>query len=234
MKKNLKKPLTLVSNGIRNNLPTQREVVFLPYKASMWDSLESVWRKMEDDPDVNAIVMPIPYYDKNPDGSFNEIHYEATQFPQDVPITGYMNYSLEDRHPDAIYIHNLYDDWNYVTSVHPDYFSSKLKEYTDELVYIPYYVLGEIDPDNKEALEGNAHFIKVPGVLNAHRVIVQSENWRKAYIKVLTEYAGRETKKIWEKKIEVGVSPKVERVRNLKAEDLKLPEEWKSVTEKAD
>ena len=46
----------------------RREVVFLPYKASMWDSLESVWKRYEDDPLVDAYVIPIPYYDKNPDG----------------------------------------------------------------------------------------------------------------------------------------------------------------------
>ena len=43
-------------------IPDRREVVFLPYKASMWDSLESVWMAAEEDEDCDAYVVPIPYY----------------------------------------------------------------------------------------------------------------------------------------------------------------------------
>lgn len=232
--KNLRKPIVKTSGGIKNNLHTTKEVVFLPYKASMWDSLESVWKKMDADPDITAIVIPIPYYDKNPDGSFKEIHYEATEFPADVPITGYQNYNFAERHPDAIYIHNPYDDANFVTSVHPDFYSDKLREYTDELVYIPYFVLGDIDPSNEEAVKGVEHFITVPGVYNAHRVIVQSEDWKKVYVKVMTKYTGKENKAYWEAKIDGSGSPKMERVLNLKETDYVIPKDWEKVTTKAD
>ena len=232
--KKLRKLLLNVSNGIRNRIPAQREVVFLPYKASMWDSLESVWREMDADPDCEAIVVPIPYYDKNSDGTFGEMHCEIALFPKDVPVRDYRTYNIVGRHPEAIYIHNPYDEGNYVTSVHPDYYSSKLKEYTDELVYIPYFVLGEIDPDDKEAVEGMEHFCTVAGVVNAHRVIVQSEAMKQVYVNVLTKFAGEETRAYWEKKIEGTGSPKIERVLALKPEDFELPEDWKRITKRAD
>ena len=232
--KRLRRILVNVSNGIKNRIPTQKEVVFLPYKASMWDSLESVWKEMDADPDVTAFVIPIPYFDKNPDGTFGQLHYEAGLFPADVPVVGYGSYDLAARHPDAIYIHNPYDEANYVTSVHPDYYSSRLKNMTDELVYIPYFILGDIDPADKGAVEGNEHFVTVPGVVNAHRVIVQSEEWRRVYIDVMTKYAGEQTRRYWQEKIEARVSPKVERVRNLKKEDYELPDEWRSLTDRPD
>ena len=232
--KKLRKMLQYVSDGIENRISTQREVVFLPYKASMWDSLESVWREINDDPDVTAIVIPIPYYDKNPDGTFKQPHYEGLQFPGDVPVVEFQKYNIEERHPDAIYIHNPYDGANFVTSVHPDYYSSRLKDLTDELVYIPYYVLDEIDPFNKAAVKGVEHFITVPGVVNAHKVIVQSENWRKAYIDVMTEHAGEKTRSYWEQKIVAKESPKFERVKNLTAEDHRLPAEWEKLVVKPD
>lgn len=94
-----------------------------------------------------------------------------------------------------------------MTSVAPEYYSSKLKDYTEELVYIPYFILGDIDPTNKEAVEGVEHFVTVPAVINAHRVIVQSEDWRKVYINVMTKYAGNNTRSYWEKKIEGSVNP---------------------------
>ena len=232
--KKLRKLLLSVSNGIENHIPTEREVVFLPYKASMWDSLESVWKRMDEDPSVTAIVVPIPYFDKNPDGSVREMHYEIDDFPKDVPVTDYRSYDIEARHPDTVYIHNPYDDRNYVTSVLPDFYSSRLKDLTDELIYIPYFVLGDIDPSDKEAVEGVEHFVVLPAVMNASKVIVQSEKWRQVYIDVMTKYAGKETRPYWEKKIDGSGSPKLERVRNLRAEDFEIPEGWNRVIDKPD
>ncbi len=230
----LRKLLLDVLNGIEKRIPTQREVFFLPYKASMWDSLESVWRKLNADPDVTARVMPIPYYDKNPDGTFRQLHYEGLQFPADIPIELYQDYDLEAIHPDAIYIHNPYDEANFVTSVHPNYYSSVLKKQTEELVYIPYFVLGEIDPANKAAVEGVEHFITLPGVVNAHKVIVQSPEWRQVYIDVMSKHMGEGTRKYWENKIDGSGSPKMERVKNLKSSDFEIPEEWRKITDRPD
>lgn len=232
--KKLRRLLINVSNGIRNRISTQRLVVFLPYKASMWDSLESVWKEMDADPDVTAMVIPIPYYDRDSEGRLFQLHYEGTMLPADVPVELYSKYNLEAMHPDAIYIHNPYDEANYVTSVAPEYYSSKLKDYTEELVYIPYFILGDIDPTNKEAVEGVEHFVTVPAVINAHRVIVQSEDWRKVYIDVMTKYAGNNTRSYWEKKIEGSGSPKLERVKNLTAQDYQIPEDWNGLIERSD
>lgn len=149
--KKIQKQLSRLKSGIAYDLPEDRkEVVFLPAMASMWDSLESVWRAADDDPDCDTYVIPIPYYDKNPDGSFKEEHYEGNQYPKDVPITHYDEYDLEARHPDVIYIHNPYDGLNLVTSVHPRFYAQNLKNFTDKLVYIPYFVLGEVDPDDRK------------------------------------------------------------------------------------
>lgn len=123
-------------------IPAKLEVVFLPYKASMWDSLESIWRAADADPDCNARVIPIPYYDRNPDHSFAAMHYEGKDFPDYVSITHYSEYDIESNQPDIIYIHNPYDNRNYVTSVAPEYYSFELKKYTPMLVYVPYHVSG--------------------------------------------------------------------------------------------
>ena len=109
----------------------KKEVVFLPYKASMWDSLESVWQAAEEDGQCDAYVIPIPYYDKNPDGSLGEMHYEGEEYPEYVPIVSWKEYDISEHYPDVIYIHNPYDNWNYVTTVHPDFYASKLCQYTD-------------------------------------------------------------------------------------------------------
>ena len=135
----LQKQLSEISRSVKDDIPERLEILFLPYKASMWDSLESIWKAAYADESCDAYVVPIPYYDRNPDGSMGQYHYEGMEFPSYVPITSYSDYDLEKRRPDVIYIHNPYDDHNFVTSVDTAYYSSELKKYTDLLVYIPYY-----------------------------------------------------------------------------------------------
>lgn len=209
-----------------------REVVFLPYKASMWDSLESVWKRENEDPNCNAVVIPIPYYDKNPDGSFKMMHYEGNEYPSYVPVIKYDEYDFEGRHPDAIYIHNPYDNFNLVTSIHPYFYCENLKKFTDKLIYIPYFVLAEARPEDKDYLTSIEHFVNVPGVVLADEVIVQSPDMAKAYVNIIIESyrkAGNlklAKRSIWEAKIKGTGSPKIEKIKNLSREDCIIPEEW--------
>ena len=222
--------------SIKNDIKVKQEIVFMPYKASMWDALESVWKAADEDPDCDAYVVPIPYYDRKNDFSFGEMHYEGEDFPDYVPITHYNAYNLETRHPDAIYIHNPYDECNYVTSVDPKFYSSELKNYTDCLIYIPYFVLEEPNPNDPLAIKNIAHFATTPGVINAHKVIVQSEAMREVYIKALIEKYGDtpELRNYFESKIFGTGSPKFDKVCNTKKEDIKIPDEWLKVIQKED
>ncbi len=240
--KKIQKQLTGLQNSIKYDLPEDRkEVVFLPYKASMWDSLESVWKAADADENTDAYVIPIPYFDKNPDGTFREEHYEGDQYPKYVPVTRYDEYDLKTRRPDVIYIHNPYDECNHVTSVHPYFYSKNLRNFTDKLVYIPYFILGEIEPDNQAAIESMKHFCFTPGTIYADQVIVQSENMRQIYI---NEYmkAAKEMglpgehvdRKFLEKKFLGTGSPKIDKVLNTRKEDLEIPAEWLRIIEKPD
>lgn len=224
--KKLNKQYLQIRNHIVYEIPVKKEVVFLPYKASMWDSLESVWKKCCEEPDCEVNVIPIPYFDKNPDGSAKEVHYEGNQYPKDVPIVHYEDYNLEKSHPDEIYIHNPYDEYNYVTSVHPAFYSKNIKNYTDKLIYIPYFVLADPDPTNPASIENISHFAQTPGVLHADEVRVQSENMRLCYIEAMVQWCGENTRKIWEKKIIAERSPKFDKVASTHKEDIVLPEDW--------
>ncbi len=134
--KGLHRLLVQIENCIKYEMEMRIEAVFLPYKASMWDSMESVWKAADEDSDCDAYVIPIPYYDKNPDGSFGKEHYEGNQYPDYVPITRYDTYDFETRQPDIIFIHNPYDECNYVTSVHPFFYSKNLKLFTNHMYRI--------------------------------------------------------------------------------------------------
>ncbi len=229
--KDLENHMKRTRNKIEGEVPDRLEVVFLPYKASMWDSLESVWMAAEADEECDAYVIPIPYYDKNPDGSFRREHYEAAEYPDYVPVISYDEYDFSKRHPDIIFIHNPYDEYNYVTTVHPFFYSKNLKEYTDKLVYIPYFVLDEVSPDDRAAVDDIRDFLTTPGVIHADTVIVQSENMRKVYIDELLHHMGdtKENRRYLENKILGLGSPKVDRVIKAASADIDLPEEWRRI-----
>lgn len=220
-----------ISKSVEEDIPARIEVVFCPYKASMWDSLESVWKAATEDENCDAYVIPIPYFDKNPDGSFAKEHYEGLEYPEYVPITYYKSYNFEERRPDMVFIHNPYDEFNFVTSVHPFFYAANLNKYTDKLVYIPYFVLGEPDWETMtdESKEKMRMFCIQQGVLQSHFTIVQSEAMKKVYVNTLCNEFGEHLRPMWEDKILPLGSPKFDKINSMTADDIIIPEEWKPV-----
>ena len=209
----------------------KKEIFFLPYKASMWDSLESVWKAAcEDKEHCNAYVMPIPYADRNPDETVAAWHCERDQFPKYVPTLDWQQVNLKAWHPDVIFYHNPYDNCNAVTSVDEQYYSRNLRYCADKLVYIPYFVLDEIEPGDEGAEESIAHFITAPGVLNADLIVVQSEKMRQVYIHVLTRHTNQ-GEEYWKAHVSGAGSPKIDKVLTSKKEDFEMPEKWRRLVE---
>ena len=227
-----------VASVYDTEFPERSEVVFLPYNASMWDSLESVWMAADADPDCDAYVVPIPYYKLESNQRIKELCYEGELYPENVPVVHYEDYDIELRQPDKIFIHNPYDEANFVTSVLPEFYSSRIKGFTDQLVYIPYFVLGEIEPDDEEAIEGIKHFCTLPGVIHADKVIVQSEEIREIYINEYKKAFLKQGVKIPRKELEEKIlalgSPKFDKVASTVKEGVEIPEEWKRIIEKPD
>lgn len=240
-RKVLNKKLIRAENSVKTDVRVKTEVVFISYKASMWDSLESVWRSASLDPDCDAYVLAVPYYDLNPDRSFGQFHYEGDEYPEDVPVIHYEAYDLVVRKPDVIYFHNPYDNWNLVTSVDPRFYSSNLRKYTEKLVYIPYFLLDEIEPDDQAAIDRMKHFVWLPGVINADKVVVQSEKMKQIYVKEYLKtakengFTGKHLDREYLEQKFLGLgSPKVDKVLNTRKEDLEIPEEWLRVIQKTD
>ena len=126
--KKIRKQMMQVYTRIRFEIPDDRkEIVFLPYKVSMWDSLESVWKAAIKDECCDVYVISVPYFDREPDGTLGKMHDEEKEYPEYVPVLSWKEFSIEEHRPDIIYIHNPYDQYNYVTSVHPDFYAARLK-----------------------------------------------------------------------------------------------------------
>ena len=124
-----------------------------------------------------------------------------------------------------IFIHNPYDECNRVTRVPEEYYARNLKQHTDLLVYIPYFVSEEEGPDDLQC--------QLPGVLYADRVVVQPGT---VYDKFCRVYSDVLRQRGWEGKflpaqkkfLPLG-SPKVDKVLNTRVEIEDLPESWRKV-----
>lgn len=100
-----------------------------------------------------------------------------------------------------ILIHNPYDEYNLTTSVHPFFYARNLKQYTDNLIYVPCFPLDEIQPDDLKSRYNMRYYVSMPGIVHADLVLVQSEQMQQNYIDHLTDFAGKDTRHIWLKKI---------------------------------
>lgn len=200
-----------IRNLLYDLIPDKLEIVFLPYNTSMWDSMESVWMAAKEDENCDVYVVPIPYYDRNPDGTFSQYHYEGDKLPDYVPVTYYENYNIQKRWPDIVYIHNPYDQFNYVTSVDPRYYSYELKKRTEILVYIPYYSTSGGMSEAQAAC--SAYY-------QADYIVIQAEKYRKFFDPALPK----------EKFLPFG-SPKFDRIIRICNNPPEPPEEWKEQLE---
>lgn len=185
------------------------KVVFFPYKAEMWDSLESFYLAAKEDPDCDAYLVPIPYYEFDKKGGKPKVNYDIDRFPASENPIPFNQFDHTDGSIDIAYIHNPYDDHNLVTSVHPAYYSKELKKYVHKLVYTPYFVTaGFVSADQ----------LSLPVYDNVDYVVLQSE------------YSKRSCKGVnyYDKILPFG-SSKIDMIIKKCTEGVEVPEEWKAV-----
>lgn len=169
----MKLTISQIKKMINEEIKTKLEIVFMPYKASMWDSFDSIYAEAINDPECEVHVVPIPFYEKNAEGQIIKFCYEGNDLPDNISTTPYEIYNFEERKPDIIYIHNPFDGHNTLTMVNPRFFSENLSNYTNMLVYVPYYVAGS--SQNPQ--------VNLPLACNhVNKIVVQSSTLREAYI----------------------------------------------------
>ena len=144
------------------------KVYFLPYLASMWRSMDCLYREhLEAGDEVH--VMPIPFWGLV-NGKREIAQYQGYEFP--VDFEDYRKIDLKSEHPDKLYFHNPYDDRNTITSVDPAFYSPELRGMTGELIYVPYYTKAAGDLSSA---------VRAPGVQNADTVVTWTEAQKAAY-----------------------------------------------------
>ena len=192
-------------------------IVFFPYKASMWDSLESVYLAALKDDEVDAKVVPIPYFKLSDKG--DEPCYEGDLFPEGIPITHYSAYDLTVERPDIVFVHNIYDQYNTLTRVFEEYHTYNLRKHTDMLVYVPYNLASFVPPKPGSGTEMIAYGL--PSVANVDKIILSGDHLADAAMKFGIPH---------HKLLPLG-SPKVDKLVFLQRNGVSYPDGWAQLIE---
>lgn len=202
-----------------------RKVVFLPCHPNMWEGFHTIWEKETSTENTEVKVIPVPTYIRGEGTSVHDPEYITTGYPQEVEICGLNDYHLDEEHPDTIYVQNIQDADNPIFAVHPEFHTTKLKDYTDNLVYIPYHCLGHIDPDYFYLKRVYAKLLTPPGIHNVNKVIVHSENAREVYASILSD-ANDKLFHQWMEKITCDDYPRIKILNKYTKDTVPYPNSW--------
>ena len=178
----------------------KRTVLFMPFKAKYWKTMQPLWEKYSQIEDIDVLVMPMHYYYRNINGTVEQ-YVEEDEYPKGLHVVSLDEYNFEKNRPVEIVFQNPYDECNVATTVHPIYYSKNLFMHTDKLTYIPYFTTEEIAEDDMRADVSMNEYVTMPGVVYSDRVILQSENIKKLYVRKLVEFYGEDTRDEWESKL---------------------------------
>jgi phosphorylcholine metabolism protein LicD len=177
-----------VTNVIEKEYLNRNEIVIIPYRAKYWYAIKDIYEKYRSDPMTDIYVIPTELHHKDAIGKFVDSIYEGNQYPENVVITDYHSYSVEKHLPDKIYIQNAYDEWNPVISTDIDYYSRVLRDFTKELIYIPWFFMEDADLKDEYGKKAVQFAAFLPGVIYADKIYVQSEALRERYVAGLTDF----------------------------------------------
>ncbi|MDR1397679.1 MAG: hypothetical protein LBJ14_08110, partial [Desulfarculales bacterium] len=110
----------------------QYKVVFFPYLASTWDSLQSVYEAFAKDERFITDIVIIPAHRRAPTGRVSL--YEDFLADTDIPHTLYQDYDLAQDQPDIAFVNNPFDQ-----VVEPSFYAANIRRHCKTLVYVPYY-----------------------------------------------------------------------------------------------
>lgn len=203
----LRRAFTHISEAVKAQIIDKKVVLFVSTGPKLWSGFESLYQAAKEDPLSDVYVVPVPAMQKDVFGQVkmtNEEIMSAVEwngYPHGLKLVPWNSFSLELHHPEVIFIQDSYDGENECLTIPDKFYAKNLQKYTDKLVYIPPFEVEEFSKNDTTALYNMKHYVTKPGVVIADKVIVQSDNTKNLWVDSLTEFAGEDTKKLWQEKI---------------------------------
>lgn len=186
--------------------------VFFAELGQKWDSMESVYEAMRDDPRFSTVVVLTPVFRVvNRNGKQEqEVLYKDYLTERGVPFLRYDRYSLEKDCPDLAFISQPYESCTL-----QEFWPETIAKYT-RLVYLNYGILGAVYEDTIES------FCRLPVFRYAWKIPGACERHYQYYSKYAVNGGGN--------MIVTGL-PKFDPVVRIKSKKVSIPAAWESIIE---
>ncbi|MCR5106602.1 MAG: LicD family protein [Lachnospiraceae bacterium] len=204
-----KAKLDKVSESVRENITDRKEILFLPLGYKEWKTLEPYYENLIKDGDNEAdiFVVPLPLMKKSFTGKVSMSDEEIKRsvgiegYPENIDYTDWFAYDPALHCPDEVYVQDVYDGANPFLTIPSAFYIRNLQKYAEKIIYIPIGDTSEFDSRDINDIYNMKHYVTAPGVIYSDKVLVQSENIKEQYINVLTEFAGEDTRSLWQERI---------------------------------
>lgn len=194
-----------LNRAYRSGLPRKKQVVFMPAVPTNWQYMVNYYDEMASDDNNIVQVMPIPYAGRADDGSLiGEYIAHVGEYPKELSLIDYRMYDFKHNHPDIIVIQEGWDEFSSGMIVHPFFYATNIRKYTEHLVFIPPYRLDEFDrSDDQRSFDNMMYTAIKPGVICADEVILGSEKIKDYCVEWLTVGTDIKDSFYWSEKITV-------------------------------
>lgn len=165
------------------------DVIFLLAKASEYEGVKGLIKNRQQLSSV--YIMPIPYFERLDDGQMGQQYYDYQEFENiidNIQLLKYNEYDFEKNHPAEFIFTCPFDEYQSAVTVHPFFYSENIKYRTEKLTFCHNYKLDFIDSEDLKSIESARTFVVSPGVVNADEIVVPSENMKKIYTAIMSEY----------------------------------------------
>ena len=119
--------------------PRKLKMTFMPYKYSMWDSLESIYIAAQECNNISVDLIPVPYWSKDSENNLDKFFNESEYFEEKYPILNY-DVLAGDYCGDVLFVHNPFDGLNNLTTIDDRFYLKNLRGRFSKIIYVPYYV----------------------------------------------------------------------------------------------
>ena len=186
----------------------ESETIFIVHRSSEWKYIEPIIEKIGAERNRKIGLMPVPYYRKNWWGELDEEKYEydffstVLKYNDHIELIDFKDYDFSKNRAE-IYIFDPYDQYGGALSIHPFFYASNLRRYTDDLCYVDIIQADASDITDTRAVKNARKYVVSPGVIMSNTVYLENESKRKFYIEILTDSIQGVEREYWENKLNI-------------------------------
>lgn len=185
----------------RKYINDKKVVVFLVRRVEDWSGkIKELWGELQRSDYYDVKIVVVPYFYIDPAGKIVERRNEIKEYTAELGAISADEIDIKTLHPDIIFTQMPFDGYNYAYTIPEMYYTSRIKEYTQKLIYIPPFITDEFNENDRCSYITMEYYCTASGVINSDYTIVQSEKIRDMYIEWLVSFSD-EDRSVWGKKI---------------------------------